>query len=308
MIRGTKKRLAAACLTAIAAAVLAPAALASSPLSASKTAVAHWEKSYNWSISKSVDKASWTLENGKSGVSNYTVAVTKTLASERVWVDGEVCVTNNGEVATENLKIADRIRVESAAGNFLTLEKGLLDTSANPVLDPNESHCYGYSFDITPQADAVEYRNLASATVTNDPREPGAELGPGTFAIFTLPTEATVINGSVNVDDTNGMSWPFADSGSVSYAKTFTCGNDAGTHNNTATIRETGQSASASVSVTCTKPPTNGCDKPGSGNDHDGKYGKDGKDGKGGKNGKNGKNGKGDNDRDNDHGRSWGRW
>jgi hypothetical protein len=37
----------------------------------------------------------------------------------------------------------------------------------------------------------------------------------------------------------------------VSYTKTVTCDTDDGTHNNTATIRETGQSDSASVTVTC---------------------------------------------------------
>jgi hypothetical protein len=288
---------------------LAPSAFAASPLSASKTAVAHWEKSYSWSILKSVDKASWTLENGKSGVSNYTVAVTKTLASERIWVDGSVCVTNSGDTATENLKIADRIRVQTTAGNFVTLEKGLLDTSANPVLDPGESHCYGYSFEITPHADAAEYRNIASATVTNDPREPGAELGPSTFAIFTMPGAPSVTNDTVNVDDSNGMTWQFSDSGSVSYAKSFTCGADAGTHANTATIRETGQSASASVSVTCTKPPTNGCDKPGAGGSHNGHdHDNDDKNHKKGKNNRNDRNDKNGRDHDGGSRGGWGWW
>lgn len=269
------KRLAAASLVALAAAVMAPSAFAAANVSATKTATAHWTQSYNWTIAKSVDKASHTLDNGKSGVSNYTVAVTKTLASERIWVDGEVCVKNETDIPTENLKIADRIRVQTTAGNFVTLEKGLLDTSAKPVLEPGESHCYGYTFDITPVADAAEYRNIATATVTNDPREPGAELGPTTFAIFSMPSAPTVTNGSIDVDDTNGMAWQFSDSGSVSYAKTFTCGADAGRHDNTAKIRQTGQSASASVEVTCKQPPKE-CkpgSKPDKDKDHD--HGKD---------------------------------
>ncbi|MFN8224058.1 MAG: hypothetical protein U0R50_12520 [Gaiellales bacterium] len=293
MLRG-KKRLAVVGVVSALAAVIVPSALATATISASKTATAHWTQSYSWTISKSVDVASHTLENGKSATSNYTVAVTKTLASERIWVDGEVCVKNESDAPTENLKIADRIRVQKPDGNFATLEKGLLDTSAKPVLEGGESHCYGYSFDITPVEGALEYRNIASATVTNDPREPGAELGPTTFAIFTMPGAPSVTNGTVDVDDTNGMSWQFSDSGSVSYAKTFTCGADAGSHVNTATIRQTAQSASATVAVTCKQPPKE-C-----------KPGKPDKPGHGGKDGD-----KGDKD-DKDHrpgsGWGWGGW
>ena len=52
------------------------------------------------------------------------------------------------------------------------------------------------------------------------------------------------------------MSWPFSASGSQTYTKTFTCDDDEGQHDNTATIRETGQSDDARVTVTCTPPPT----------------------------------------------------
>jgi hypothetical protein len=129
--------------------------------------------------------------------------------------------------------------------------------SLNPVLDPGEKQCYPYSIEFTPVAGAT-YRNNARVTVTNDPRDPGEEMGPNEKVDFTLP-DPTVVDGSVNVDDTNGMSWLFSDSGSVSYTKTFKCDEDKGTHDNTATIRETGQSDDARVTVTCTPPPDDGC-------------------------------------------------
>ena len=54
------------------------------------------------------------------------------------------------------------------------------------------------------------------------------------------------------------MSWTFSDSGSVSYPRALDCANvtfangrGSATHTNVATIRETGQSASATVTVTC---------------------------------------------------------
>jgi hypothetical protein len=61
---------------------------------------------------------------------------------------------------------------------------------------------------------------------------------------------ATIVNNSIDVDDTNGGSWAFSTGGSVSYTRTFSCA-DKGTNPNTATIRQTGQSDSASVQVRC---------------------------------------------------------
>ena len=85
-------------------------------------------------------------------------------------------------------------------------------------------------------------------------------MGPNEKVDFELPPP-TVVNGSVNVDDTNGMSWLFTDSGTQTYTKTFRCDEDKGTHDNTATIRETGQSDDARVTVTCKPPPppSSGC-------------------------------------------------
>jgi hypothetical protein len=230
------------------------------PLIASKTAVPSWERTFKWTIDKSVTPDSWSLTTGQSGTSTYTVAVTKTLDSEIVKVSGDVCVENVGSEPTENLTIVDRLQVDTGSG-FVPGEFLLsvpLDLSANPVLDPGESHCYAYSIPFTPVAGAVAYRNNAAITITNDPRHPGRAFGPNEKVDFTLPAP-TVVNDAINVDDTNGMSWLFTDSGSQSYTKTFTCDGDAGKHDNTATIRETGLSDSASVTVTCTPPPPAGC-------------------------------------------------
>jgi hypothetical protein len=75
-------------------------------------------------------------------------------------------------------------------------------------------------------------------------------------------TPDSVVNGTITVIDTNGSSWAFSDSGSVTYAETFACDSDQdpGSHPNVATILETGQSASASVWVNCELPPDPGGD------------------------------------------------
>lgn len=251
---GTKLWLAAC--TAVVAGVMAPVASATSPITAFKTAEAHWTKTFEWTIKKSVSPDSWNLETGQSGTSTYTVEVTKSSGTDEIWVDGEVCVENVSTTPTENLKIVDRLQALVGA-DVITLASVPLDMSLNPVLDPGESQCYPYSIPFEPVADAT-YRNNARVTVTNDPRNPGEEMGPNEKVDFTLP-EPTVVNGSVNVDDTNGLSWLFTDSGTRTYTRTFRCDEDEGTHDNTATIRETGQSDDARVTVTCKPPPEPGC-------------------------------------------------
>ncbi len=254
-----KKAAFVAALVAVVGAVFAPTALATTPLTISKTATAHWTRTHDWTIDKSVTPASHDLTTGQSGTSTYTVALTKSAGTDAIWVDGSVCVSNAGPLATENLTISDRIIAILPGGTRTLVSTNALDVSANPVLDAGESHCYPYSFAVGPFPNAVGYANDARATITNDAREPGTPMGPSAEAPFTFPASPTLVRDSVNVDDTNGMSWLFAASGSVSYDRTFTCDEAAGTHDNTATIRETGQHDSASVTVTCTPPPPPGC-------------------------------------------------
>ena len=242
--------------TAVAFGAMAPNASATSPISAFKTAEAHWTKTFRWTIDKSVTPASWDLETGQSGTSTYTVQVTKSAGTDAIWVDGKVCVENVSAAPTENLKVVDRLQA-LVGDDVITLASVPLDMSLNPVLDPGESQCYPYSIPFEPVAGAT-YRNNARVTVTNDPRDPGEEMGPNEKVDFTLP-DPTVVNGSVNVDDTNGLTWLFTDSGTRTYTRTFTCDQDKGTHDNTATIRETGQSDDARVTVTCKPPPAPGC-------------------------------------------------
>jgi hypothetical protein len=239
-----------AVLAVVVGGVFAPSALATTPLTITKTATAHWTKSYKWTIDKSVDKSTIEVKKGQSATATYTVSVTKTADTESMWVDGEVCVQNNGTVATEGLVIEDRLRALLPDGSAQTLVNTFLDISANPVLDPGESYCYPYSLPFTPYAGAIGYENRAFATITNDPREPGTALGPKADAAFVPPAAPTVVGDSINVDDTNGMSWSFSASGSKTYRESFTCG-DKGEHRNTATIRETGQSDSVTVVVKC---------------------------------------------------------
>ena len=230
-------------------------------LTATKTAAGNWTRTFTWTIDKSVAPETLNMFKGDSGDATYTIAVTKDNGTDAYFVTGEICVTNGGAFATQDLKITDELQYKIGRGQFQTLSLNPVDLKDFAVLEPGESHCYAYNIPFTPVADAA-YRNVAHITITNHAGYipggnncPGPELcpfGPDPKADFARPASPALINDSVQVDDSNGESWSFTDSDSVSYAKTFSCDSDQGTHGNTATIRvKDGQSDSASVNVNC---------------------------------------------------------
>jgi hypothetical protein len=226
-------------------------------LSATVDVTPHWTITYGWTIDKSVTPNTWNLFRGDSGTSQYTITVTKGGGTEEAWVDGQVCVTNGGAVDTVNLAIEAVLQDGYGSPNdFLT--SAPVDVSGYPIIPAGGSHCYNYHVNIPitggayPQPHAGgTYKVTANVTITNHSGHLDVPFGPSPSATTEFPASQTLINNTINVDDTNGGSWPFSASGSVTYNKTFTCDGDAGTHNNTATIRETGQSDSASVTVNC---------------------------------------------------------
>jgi len=226
-------------------------------LSATVDVTPHWTITYGWMIDKAVTPDTLNMFRGDSGTSQYTITVTKDSGTEAAWVDGQVCVTNGGAVDTENLAIAAVLQDGYGPPNdFLT--SAAVDVSGYPVIPAGGSHCYAYHVNIPitggafPQPHAGgTYKVTADVTITNHSGHLGEPFGPSPSETAVFPPSATLVNDSINVDDTNGSSWAFNASGSVNYTKTFTCDGDAGTHGNTATIFETGQSDGASVTVNC---------------------------------------------------------
>ncbi len=218
-------------------------------LTATVTTAAHWTRTFNWTIDKSVAPDTLDLFRGDQGASTYTIAVTKDGGTDEAWMDGEVCVTNGGAVATVSLAITAVLR-EHDSQNAPVINTASVDVSGNPVLDPGETGCYAYRVAILNPIAGNNYRVDADVTIRNHSGSLGVPKGPSPAATAVLG-EVVIINSSINVDDPNGGPWAFSDSGSVSYSRTFTCDADEGQHGNTATIRETEQSDSASVTVNC---------------------------------------------------------
>ncbi|MEM3388347.1 MAG: SdrD B-like domain-containing protein [Thermoproteota archaeon] len=233
-----------------------PGGQAGTTLSATVTASAYWKITYGWTIDKSVTPETWHLFEGDSGTSQFTITVTKDSGTEEAWVEGQVCVTNGGAVETENLAIKVVLKNGYAPPNdYLT--EAPVDVSSHPVLAPGEIYCYSYRINIPitggaypqPHADGT-YKVTAEVTITNHSGHLGEPFGPSPSETTIFPSQPTRVNDVIHVDDTNGGSWTFSESGSVTYEKTFTCA-DKGENVNTATIRETRQSDSATVTVIC---------------------------------------------------------
>ncbi|MEM3577455.1 MAG: SdrD B-like domain-containing protein [Candidatus Bathyarchaeia archaeon] len=228
---------------------------AGTTLEARVTATAHWTITYGWTIDKSVSPDSWTFYPGESGISTYTITVAKDNGTEEAWIEGIVTVTNGGERATENLTILIELRNGVPPPKDL-IATAIVDVSGNPVLDPGETGEYPYRIDI-PSANVHacgEYKVTACVTITNHSGYLGEPFGPSPSATTNLPNSPTLVNDVIHVDDTNGGSWEFSTSSSVTYDVLFVYCQE-GEHVNRATIRETGQYDEAVVTITCVIPP-----------------------------------------------------
>jgi hypothetical protein len=258
---------------------------AGTTLTANLTATGQVGQGSSWEITKTVTPDIqdnnlriiapdfWELHWGDPDISvdssntvTYTIAVTRSGGSGESMVDGQICVTNGGGVATENLQIVDVVQYKLGSGLFQDYASAAVDLSAKPVLNPGENYCYPYSVSFTPVAGAT-YRNVARITITNHsgwlpggnncPGPDRCPFGPNPKADFSLPDspDLGLANSTITVSDSNGGLWTFSDSGSVSYTETVTCGlsNPVNliTLTNVAMILETGQSASTMVQVAC---------------------------------------------------------
>jgi len=206
----------------------------------SKTAAATFTRTFNWTIDKSVQPATWDLVTGNSGTSTYTVQVAKTGSTDGAWaVDGEITIENDTPVNFDLRTVIDKV---SGIAIPLTVDCGVGITFPRQLLTRDSLIC-SYSGDLP---DGIDRTNTATLTFDND-----RTVGADALVDFGEPTKR--VNDSVTVTDTfkDDPLGTFDDTGSTSYDRTFTCDTDAGTHGNTATIEETNQSASASVTVNC---------------------------------------------------------
>lgn len=229
-------------------------AQAGTTLSETVSATAFWVKIYQWTIVKSVSPDVLNLFRNDTGTVQYTITVTNDEGTSSAYIDGTVCITNGGSVPTEGL--ASTLILQSPTGTDLLTQA--LDVSPNPVLATGQTYCYPYRINF-PLANFVanqSFKVTADTTILNHSGHIGEPFGPSASASGNLPSTQTSVNQSINVNDTNGLSFVFNAAippmpQTQTYTKDYSCNTDQGSHTNTATIVQTGQSSSAAVLVNC---------------------------------------------------------
>jgi DNA-binding response OmpR family regulator len=111
-------------------------------------------------------------------------------------VRGQICITNRGKYPTEHLSVVDTVQATGEQKDVYT--STTIDLDQNPIIEPNESHCYPYEIIFKPiQESNFKYNNIVSVTITNySGLMPGSEycqdpgpcsFGPVIMTEFSLP-------------------------------------------------------------------------------------------------------------------------
>jgi hypothetical protein len=220
-----------------------------------KDANPSFTRTYNWSISKTVDKTLVEQSGGGTATLNYTVKVSETSFTDSNWqVMGTIIVSNPNDF--ESIALTG---VTDALDNSGTCKITGGNTTAAIPAGGIAALSYTCSYPSQPAYNTT-VTNTATAmwdqTAASTPS--GSATGSATFK-FTAPT--TTVNKTVTITDTfNGVkttlgtltatdSTPFT-SQTFTYSHTVNVPtSNCVTYPNTATVVETGQTASASVEV-----------------------------------------------------------
>lgn len=221
-------------------------------LTVSKTAAASFTRTFNWSVTKSVDKTLVERIGGGTGTFNYTVNANETGYTDSNWqVTGTITVSNpnNWEPITAN--VTDAIN----NGGTCTVAGG-----TNVTIPASQSVTLNYTCTYTSAPSPASFINTATATwdATTASTPDGSATGTAT-GTFGPPT--TIVNPKRMVTDTfNGSTivlgtltgtttQPFT-SATYTYSRTVKVpSTGCAKYTNTATMVGTGQSASQTVEV-----------------------------------------------------------
>jgi hypothetical protein len=216
-------------------------------LKVTKDAKPSFTRTFDWTIDKSVKPASWDLFKGDSGTSKYTISVTKSAPKDSNFaVEGSITIKNPDP--TNPAKVTNVLDVITQAG---TINAAVTCPDPYPFTVPaNGTVTCTYKATEADGLTGAPGTNKATVQTASDSKVKG---GSGT-AEFKFDNPTKVVNDSITVEDSfanaTGNPWTFDKTSSVDYLRKFACG-ETRTVNNTATIKETGQSDSASVKVNC---------------------------------------------------------
>jgi LEA14-like dessication related protein len=214
-------------------------------LQVTKNATTSFTRTNTWDIKKSATPKEWNLFEGDSGTSDYKVSVEKSVNDSDFAVEGTITIKNPAPDPAVITGVTDEVLQDDGTKTNATVQcQGVQQFPFTLAADSTLTCTYEVSLN-----SGEDGTNTATAT-TDSASKIGS--GSGTADVdFGDPTNVVGPSEITVSDSIEGDLGTFADDGEARYSKKFSCPADEGTHNNTATINETGQSASASVEVKC---------------------------------------------------------
>jgi hypothetical protein len=222
-------------------------------LTVAKNATPSFTRTYTWSIAKSADQPKQTIAAGKTGTFNYTVTVMQTGFTDSGWqVNGTIIVSNPNDFEDIVANVSDAV----VNGGSCTVTGG-----SNVTVPHSGSVKLDYSCTYSSAPTSISSTNTATASWDQAKASTPNSSAQGS-ATFAFATPTTKVNQTITVTDSykgtlgtaTATDTPPFTLQPFTYSRTEsgtpgTCT----TYPNTATIVETGQSASASVQLCVAK-------------------------------------------------------
>ena len=226
--------------------------------SVTKTADEYYSRYFEWEITKSVTPGSWGLFTGESGTSDYTVILDQTGFHENDWqVMGTITIAN-----PHPSRDADLTQVLDNAGGI----SGDVDCPSMTVPALSSLVCT-YATGVQDSVDDNPFDNTNTATATQqlynfdadgNPSLGGTQDYQGTWPINFSEALVELVDEVATVSDTYADSpviGAYTDDHTFTYSRSFTCDEDEGSRDNTASFvtNDTPLTGSddASVAVNC---------------------------------------------------------
>lgn len=155
----------------------------------------------SWTLEKYSDTKALSLGIDDFYNVSYALNVGKTPAdqSEIKGAKGEVCIKNNGNQTTENLKIENQIQYRTWAG-FKNLQNASQSSDATQV-DAGKTVCIPFKIAFVPPQEANKFRVKSQATISNSYRKNHEERSTFDTDSFKFPSVPGQATGSSTITD-----------------------------------------------------------------------------------------------------------
>lgn len=223
------------------------------------------EKSYSWTLNKTVDENTWNLKAAESGTSTYSITATKSAMLYKFVVEGDIIIENRGDMAATNVTVDAALRSANGSTRYETSDSSVTGGPADKTLQistPGNSITYTYHYVLYYESsvDPATLGVLKVDAIINGTNIARISPDVSSAAIKLVNAAGDPVNNAITVTDdyasittADDLTHQFTSSGTWTYTRQFT-GTMAGTYVNTAytNIMVKGVSTKISSSATVT--------------------------------------------------------